>query len=49
MHCSGEAQHIEWRKIENPTYEVVVPYETLAPTPDSNRLILFATVDLIYI
>ncbi|GAV58430.1 UDPGP domain-containing protein [Cephalotus follicularis] len=30
----GEAQHIEWSKIQTPTDEVVVPYDTLAPTPD---------------
>lgn len=32
-YLSGEAQHIEWSKIQTPTDEVVVPYDTLAPTP----------------
>ncbi|KAF7129988.1 hypothetical protein RHSIM_Rhsim10G0185000 [Rhododendron simsii] len=31
---SGEAQHIEWSKIKTPTDEVVVPYDSLAPTPE---------------
>ncbi|BAT81302.1 hypothetical protein VIGAN_03098900 [Vigna angularis var. angularis] len=31
---SGEAQHVEWSKIQTPTDEVVVPYDTLAPTPE---------------
>ncbi|KAF8389645.1 hypothetical protein HHK36_024164 [Tetracentron sinense] len=30
----GDAQHIEWSKIKTPTDEVVVPYESLAPTPE---------------
>ncbi|CAL5368192.1 unnamed protein product [Camellia sinensis] len=30
---SGEAQHVEWSKIQTPTDEVVVPYDSLAPTP----------------
>ncbi|XP_010247457.1 PREDICTED: UTP--glucose-1-phosphate uridylyltransferase-like [Nelumbo nucifera] len=29
-YLSGEAQHVEWSKINTPTDEVVVPYETLA-------------------
>lgn len=33
-YLSGEAQHIEWSKIQTPTDEVVVPYDSLAPTPD---------------
>ncbi|XVF80788.1 hypothetical protein PTKIN_Ptkin15bG0103300 [Pterospermum kingtungense] len=33
-YLSGEAQHIEWSKIQTPTDEVVVPYDTLAPTPE---------------
>ncbi|KAI3993414.1 hypothetical protein MKX01_010157 [Papaver californicum] len=33
-YLSGEAQHVEWSKIQTPTDKVVVPYETLAPTPD---------------
>ncbi|KAK7372286.1 hypothetical protein VNO80_05661 [Phaseolus coccineus] len=33
-YLSGEAQHVEWSKIQTPTDEVVVPYDTLAPTPD---------------
>ncbi|CAK8538085.1 unnamed protein product [Lathyrus sativus] len=32
-YLSGEAQHVEWSKIQTPTDEVVVPYDTLAPTP----------------
>ena len=35
--CSGEAQHVEWSKIQTPTDEVVVPYDTLAPTPEGNE------------
>ncbi|XP_052304461.1 UTP--glucose-1-phosphate uridylyltransferase isoform X1 [Populus trichocarpa] len=31
---SGEAQQVEWSKIQTPTDEVVVPYDTLAPTPE---------------
>ncbi|KAK4278075.1 hypothetical protein QN277_015970 [Acacia crassicarpa] len=30
---SGEAQHVEWSKIATPTDEVVVPYDSLAPSP----------------
>ncbi|KAG8373526.1 hypothetical protein BUALT_Bualt11G0033400 [Buddleja alternifolia] len=30
----GEAQHIEWSKIQTPTDEVVVPYDTLVPVPE---------------
>ncbi|CAA0827209.1 UTP--glucose-1-phosphate uridylyltransferase 1 [Striga hermonthica] len=30
----GEAQHVEWSKIQTPTDEVVVPYDTLAPVPE---------------
>ncbi|ONI14897.1 hypothetical protein PRUPE_3G015000 [Prunus persica] len=30
----GEAEHVEWSKIQTPTDEVVVPYDGLAPTPD---------------
>lgn len=33
-YLSGEAQYVEWSKIQTPTDEVVVPYETLAPTSD---------------
>ncbi|XP_021888036.1 UTP--glucose-1-phosphate uridylyltransferase [Carica papaya] len=32
-YLSGEAQHIEWSKIQTPTDDVVVPYDSLAPTP----------------
>uniref|UniRef100_R7W4S6 UTP--glucose-1-phosphate uridylyltransferase n=1 Tax=Aegilops tauschii TaxID=37682 RepID=R7W4S6_AEGTA len=32
--CSGEAEQIEWSKIQTPTDEVVVPYDTLAPPPE---------------
>ncbi|VAI35741.1 unnamed protein product [Triticum turgidum subsp. durum] len=31
---SGEAEQIEWSKIQTPTDEVVVPYDTLAPPPE---------------
>ncbi|KAK4802264.1 hypothetical protein SAY86_000467 [Trapa natans] len=31
-YLSGEAQHVEWSKINTPTDEVVVPYDKLAPT-----------------
>ncbi|KAM3712998.1 hypothetical protein ACJW31_01G221600 [Castanea mollissima] len=30
---SGEAQHVDWSKIQTPTDEVVVPYDTLKPAP----------------
>jgi len=33
---SGEAQHVEWSKIQTPTDEVVVPYDTLESTPEGN-------------
>ncbi|KAL8550087.1 hypothetical protein ACS0TY_008788 [Phlomoides rotata] len=33
-YLSGEAQHIDWSKIQTPTDEVVVPYDTLAPVPE---------------
>lgn len=33
-YLSGEAQHVEWSKIQTPTDEVVVPYDTIAPTPE---------------
>ncbi|KAF9625331.1 hypothetical protein IFM89_021701 [Coptis chinensis] len=33
-YLSGEAQHVEWSKIKTPTDEVVVPYDTLKPTPE---------------
>ncbi|KAL4353498.1 hypothetical protein GQ457_06G026300 [Hibiscus cannabinus] len=33
-YLSGEAQHIEWSKIQTPTDEVVVPYDTLSTSPD---------------
>ncbi|KAJ6813017.1 UTP--glucose-1-phosphate uridylyltransferase [Iris pallida] len=33
-YLSGEEEQIEWSKIQTPTDEVVVPYETLAPTPE---------------
>lgn len=33
-YLSGEAQQIEWSKIQTPTDEVVVPYESLAPPPE---------------
>lgn len=35
---SGEAQQVEWSKIQTPTDEVVVPYDSLAPIPDGNDL-----------
>ncbi|KAG6660029.1 UTP--glucose-1-phosphate uridylyltransferase [Carya illinoinensis] len=33
-YLSGEAQHVEWSKIQTPTDEVVVPYESMAPPPN---------------
>nr|AEH27528.1 putative UDP-D-glucose pyrophosphorylase [Amorphophallus konjac] len=33
-YLSGEAQEIEWSKIQSPTEEVVVPYDSLAPAPE---------------
>ncbi|KAI5408144.1 hypothetical protein KIW84_054109 [Lathyrus oleraceus] len=35
-YLSGEAQHVEWSKIQTPTDEVVVPYDSLAPTPEDS-------------
>ncbi|KAB1211363.1 UTP--glucose-1-phosphate uridylyltransferase [Morella rubra] len=32
-YLSGEAKHVEWSKIQTPTDEVVVPYDSLAPPP----------------
>ncbi|KAG5093668.1 hypothetical protein JHK84_049256 [Glycine max] len=29
-------QHVEWSKIQTPTDQVVVPYDTLAPIPDGS-------------
>ena len=34
LNWSGEAQHIEWSKIQTPTDKVVVPYDSLAPAPE---------------
>lgn len=31
---SGEAQHVEWSKIQTPTDEIVVPCDSLAPVPE---------------
>lgn len=51
MCCSGEAQHVEWSKIQTPTDEVVVPYDTLAPTPDGNEssrfVVCFRRIDVV--
>lgn len=33
-YLSGEAQHVDWSKIQTPTDEVVVPYDTLAPVAE---------------
>ncbi|KAJ3692893.1 hypothetical protein LUZ60_011988 [Juncus effusus] len=33
-YLSGEAEQIEWSKIQTPTDEVVVPYDTLASAPE---------------
>lgn len=33
-YLSGEAQHVEWSKIQTPTDEVVVPYDILASPPE---------------
>ncbi|GJN34581.1 hypothetical protein PR202_gb23257 [Eleusine coracana subsp. coracana] len=33
-YLSGEAEQIEWSKIQTPTDEVVVPYDTIAPPPE---------------
>ena len=41
--CSGEAEQIEWSKIQTPTDEVVVPYDTLASPPEG----MIARSDLI--
>ncbi|XP_004503091.1 UTP--glucose-1-phosphate uridylyltransferase-like isoform X1 [Cicer arietinum] len=35
-YLSGEAQHVEWSNIQTPTDEVVVPYDSLAPTPEGS-------------
>ncbi|CAN0913895.1 UTP--glucose-1-phosphate uridylyltransferase [Linum grandiflorum] len=33
-YVSGEAEHVEWSKIQTPTDEIVVPYDTLTPLSD---------------
>ncbi|KAG9442532.1 hypothetical protein H6P81_018386 [Aristolochia fimbriata] len=33
-YLSGDAQQIEWSKIQTPTDEVVVPYDSIAPPPE---------------
>jgi UTP--glucose-1-phosphate uridylyltransferase len=33
-YLSGEAEQIEWSKIQTPTDEVVVPYDTLSAAPE---------------
>ncbi|CDP01691.1 unnamed protein product [Coffea canephora] len=33
-YLSGEAQYVDWSKIQTPTDEVVVPYDTLAPVSE---------------
>ncbi|XP_043695536.1 UTP--glucose-1-phosphate uridylyltransferase [Telopea speciosissima] len=33
-YLSGEAQYIDWNKIQTPTDEVVIPYDSLVPSPD---------------
>ncbi|XP_057492600.1 UTP--glucose-1-phosphate uridylyltransferase-like [Actinidia eriantha] len=33
-YLSGEAQHVDWSKIQTPTDKVVVPYDSLVPTPE---------------
>ncbi|CAN6889053.1 unnamed protein product [Brassica oleracea] len=33
-YLSGEAQHIEWSKIQTPTDEIVVPYDKMAPVSE---------------
>lgn len=38
---SGEAQHIDWSKIQTPTDEVVVPYDKLAPLSEGIYTLLF--------
>lgn len=38
---SGEAQHIDWSKIQTPTDEVVVPYDQLAPLSEGICTVLF--------
>ncbi|KAF3784656.1 UTP--glucose-1-phosphate uridylyltransferase [Nymphaea thermarum] len=44
-YLSGEAQHIEWEKIQTPTDDVVVPYDSLAPLADVRNGLTF--LDLI--
>ncbi|KAK1423494.1 hypothetical protein QVD17_18797 [Tagetes erecta] len=33
-YLSGEAQHVEWSKIQTPTDKIVVPYDTLSDVPE---------------
>ncbi|KAH9613723.1 hypothetical protein KSS87_004339 [Heliosperma pusillum] len=33
-YLSGEAEHVEWSKINTPTDDIVVPYDTLATPPE---------------
>uniref|UniRef100_A0A166I510 UTP--glucose-1-phosphate uridylyltransferase n=1 Tax=Daucus carota subsp. sativus TaxID=79200 RepID=A0A166I510_DAUCS len=32
-YLSGEAQHVDWSKIQTPTDEIVVPYDSMPPVP----------------
>ncbi|KAK9074865.1 hypothetical protein SSX86_003184 [Deinandra increscens subsp. villosa] len=33
-YLSGEAEHVEWSKIQTPTDKIVVPYDTLSAVPE---------------
>ncbi|GJT83474.1 UTP--glucose-1-phosphate uridylyltransferase [Tanacetum coccineum] len=41
-YLSGEAQHVEWSKIQTPTDKIVVPYDTLSAVPEGLSLIYAA-------
>lgn len=45
LNCSGEAQHVEWSKIQTPTDDVVVPYDKLAPLSEG---IIFTYVYMVW-
>lgn len=48
LFSSGEAEQIEWSKIQTPTDEVVVPYDTLAPAPEGSIWELLSIISYDY-
>ena len=41
---SGEAEEVEWSKIQTPTEELVVPYDALQSPPEGNFFFLLEYV-----